>query len=333
MDLELLNGWIPIHIYWQQSQVMVDWCYLGTQRFREPFFEQTLQQLLWQPFNMLFRHQMPIETLAELQDAQPGLPPSGFIFHMSRCGSTLTAQMLAALPKNIVISEADPIDRVLRANLGDIRIAEEQRAIWLRGLIGALGHARNAGERHLFIKFDSWSILDLPVIRRAFPQTPWIFLYRDPVEVMVSHGRQRGSQMVPGVLDPRALGMDLATVQQISLDEYCARVLAAVCEAATRYYESGPAQLVHYRQLPEAIWSTLTEHFDVFFTAEEVERMRMVTQFDVKHAGLAFEQDSTTKQQLATGEIRDLAERFVMPWYDRLGALSNTIGVPYVEKL
>ena len=234
MDLELLNGWIPIHIYWQQSQVMVDWCYLGTQRFREPFFEQTLQQLLWQPFNMLFRHQTPIETLAKLQDAQPGLPPSGFIFHMSRCGSTLTAQMLAALPKNIVISEADPIDRVLRANLGHTRIAEEQRAIWLRGLIGALGQVRNAGERQLFIKFDSWNILDLPVIRRAFPQTPWIFLYRDPVEVMVSHGRQRGSQMLPGVLDPRALGMDLATVQQVSLDEYCARVLAAVCEAATR---------------------------------------------------------------------------------------------------
>ena len=90
---------------------------------------------------------------------------------------------------------------------------------------------------------------------------------------------------------------------------------------------------MHYRQLPEAIWSTLTDHFDVFFTAEEVERMRMVTQFDVKHAGLAFEQDSATKQQLATGEIRDLAERFVMPWYDRLEALSNTIGVPYVEKL
>jgi hypothetical protein len=39
------------------------------------------------------------------------------------------------------------------------------------------------------------------------------------------------------------------------------------------------------------------------------------------------------KQQLATGEIRALAERFVMPWYDRLEALNNTIGVPHAEKL
>jgi hypothetical protein len=289
--------------------------------------------LLWQPFNLLFRHQTPIETLAELQDARPGLAPSGFIFHMSRCGSTLTAQMLAALPQNIVISEADPIDRVLRANLRDTRITEEQRAAWLRGLIGAFGQVRNEGERRLFIKFDSWSLLDLPVIQRAFPETPWIFLYRDPVEVMVSHVRQRGSQMLPGVLDPRALGLDLADIQQISLDEYCARVLAAVCEAGTRYYQPGAARLVHYHQLPDAVWSSIAEHFGICFTEEEVERMRLVAQFDAKHTGLTFEQDTSAKQQLATGEIRALAEQFVRPWYDRLETLSNPIGVPHAEEL
>lgn len=333
MDLKLLNGWIPIRIYRQQSQAMVDWCYLGTQRFREPFFEQTIQQCLWQPFNVLFRHQTPIETLAELQEALPGLPPNGFIFHMSRCGSTLTAQMLASLPQNIVISEADPIDKVLRADLRDNPVTEDQRVTWLRGLVSALGRARNAGERHLFIKFDSWNILDLPLIRRAFPETPWIFLYRDPVEVMVSQIRQRGSQMLPGVLDPHVLGLDLTTARQISLDEYCARVLAAVCEAATRYYKPGAAQLVHYRNLPDAVWSPLDELFGVRYTLDEVERMRTVTKFDAKHTGLTFEQDSAAKQQLATDEIRALAERFVMPWYHQLEALSNTIGVTHAEEL
>ena len=35
---------------------------------------------------------------------------------MSRCGSTLVSQMLAALPQNIVISEAAPIDAVVQLN-------------------------------------------------------------------------------------------------------------------------------------------------------------------------------------------------------------------------
>lgn len=333
MNPQMLEGWIPIRIYWQGSQAMVDWCYLGTRRFSESFFEHTIQQLLWQPFNVLFRHQTPIETLIELQDARPGLPPSGFIFHMSRCGSTLLAQILAALPQNIVISEAPLIDTVLRANLHDPRVTEEQRVTWLRGLIGALGQARNPGERHLFIKFDSWSLFDLPVIRRAFPETPWIFLYRDPVEVMVSQIRNRGSQMVPGVLDPRALGLDPVTARQISLEEYCARVLGAVCEAATRSYQPDAAQLVHYRQLPDAVWSSLAGFFGVCYTTEEVESMRTVTQFDAKNTGLAFEQDSAVKQQLATSEIRALSERFIRPWYDQLEALNNTIGVIHAQQL
>jgi len=332
MDLQLLDGWIPIRIYWQQSQTMVDWCYLGTRRFSEPFFEQTIQQCLWQPFNVLFRHQTPIETLAELQAARPGLAPTGFTFHMSRCGSTLVAQMLAALPQNIVISEAGPIDTVLRANLRDQHATEEQRASWLRGLIGALGQARDTCERHLFVKFDSWSIFDLPLIRRAFPKMPWIFMYRDPVEVMVSQARQRGSQMLPGTLDPGALGLDFATATLMPLDEYCARVLGAICEAATRYYRPGAARLVDYRQLPDAVWSSLAELFGVRYTPEEVESMRGVARFDAKHPGLAFAQDSAARPQIATDEIRALADRWVRPFYDRLEALNDTGGATDAEE-
>lgn len=299
---------------------MVDWCYLGTRRLDEPFFEQTIQQRLWQPFNVLFRHQTPIETLAELQAARPGLEPTGFIFHMSRCGSTLAAQMLTALPQNVVISEAGPIDAVLR----DPRVSADQRASWLRGLIGALGQPRNEGERHLFVKFDSWSIFDLPVVRRAFPQTPWIFMYRDPVEVMVSHVKQRGGQMVPGSLDPCALGLDLAAIRQMSLDEYCARVLATICEAATRYFQPGAARLVHYRELPDALWSSLADFFGVRYTEEEIERLRQAARFDAKNPAQAFTKDSAAKRQLATDEIRRLADQWVRPSYDQLEKLNRT---------
>ena len=40
--------------------------------------------------------------------------PSGFIFHMSRCGSTVISQMLAALAEHVVVSEAGPIDALAR---------------------------------------------------------------------------------------------------------------------------------------------------------------------------------------------------------------------------
>ena len=63
--------------------------------------------------------------------------------------------------------------------------------------------------RDYFVKFDSWNTLDLALIRRAFPDVPWIFLYRDPVEVIVSHMRQRGSQMIPGAFEKLMPDVDL----------------------------------------------------------------------------------------------------------------------------
>ena len=110
-----LDGWVPIQIKWQQPRALVEWCYAGARPLTEPFFDQTIQTLMQQPFNLLFRHQTSIETLAERYEIKPGLKPTGFIFHMSRCGSTLVSQMLAALPRTIVVSEASPVDAILRA--------------------------------------------------------------------------------------------------------------------------------------------------------------------------------------------------------------------------
>lgn len=333
MDLTQLDGWIPIRIYWQDSHPMVDWCFLGTQRFREPFFDETIDKCLRQPFSLLFRHQTPIEVLEDLQHAQPGLPPAGFIFHMSRCGSTLVSQMLAALPQNIVISEADPIDSVLRSNQGHPHITDEQRATWLRGLISAMGRPRNADEQHLFIKFDSWSVLDLPLVRRAFPSTPWVFLYRDPVEVLVSHARSRGQQMLPGVLEPELLGLAADEIDPARLDEYCARVLEKCCRAAVLHHETDSAVAINYHALPEAVWSQVAPLFALSLTGDEVKRMQAVTAYHAKQPKTMFVEDSTTKQQIATPEIRALAEGFVRPWIERLEALNEMERMPHVEKL
>src|SRR5688572_3417330 len=131
-----LANWAPIAINTQKSLAVV-WCRIGRTRFSAPFFEQTIDEALRRPFNVLFQQHTSIDELCSLVDEQPGLQPDGFIFHMSRCGSTLVSQMLAASPANLVISEAAPIDAVLRAHLRDRSISDEQRIDWLRSIISA----------------------------------------------------------------------------------------------------------------------------------------------------------------------------------------------------
>lgn len=321
MDLLLLKDWVPIRCYWQAGQAMVDWCYLGDLRFTEPFFDQTIGISLRRPANMLFRHQTPIEVLGELHATRPGLAPSGLIFHMSRCGSTLIAQTLAALPQQIVLSEAAPIDMVLRSQLRDPSITDEQRSTWVRWLVSAYGQRRSGEEQRYFIKLDSWHTLFLPLLRRIFPDVPWIFVYRDPVEVMVSHQRQRGPQVLPGVIEPQLVGLDLETVTQLSQDEYCAIALARICQAAADHVQHDPGLLLNYRELPGAIWSRLPAHVGVSYSEAEQLRLRQAAQLDAKNPVLPFNDDRALKQQLASASVRELAERWLQPVYQQLEQL------------
>lgn len=317
-----LDGWVPIRLYWQDQTPMIDWCYLNGARFTEPFFGETVQRSLRSPFNLLFRHQTSVEVLLDWQQRRPGLVPAGFIFHVSRCGSTLLAQMLAALPANIVISEAGVIDSIIRANLHHPATSETQRIAWLRAVISALGQPR-LSEQRLFIKFDAWNVIDLALVRRAFPTVPWILLFRDPVEVLVSQMARRGSQMIPGVHDSSLYGMDPITALTVSPEEFCARVLGSVFEAALNHIADG-GRLINYHQLPNVLWEELVNFFGTSFSEGEIEGMRSASRADAKNPSAMFTSDKERKRQSATAKITEMAERWCYPAYERLEAARLT---------
>ena len=314
-----LSGWAPIRFYWRDAQAMMDWCHLGGLGFKDSFFDQTINQALRRPFSLLFRHQTPMEDLCELAARQPGVPPTGFIFHMSRCGSTLVSQMFTALESSVVISEAPPIDQVLRAQTQIGAVDEAVRVRWLRGVISALGQRHTGREQRFFVKFDSWHILQLPLIVRAFPEVPWIFIYRDPVEVMVSHHRQCGAQMMPGVIHPAWLGMETGACP--SLGEFCARVLGNFCTAAAAHHGCGHGRLIHFRELPGAVTGSLLKFFGIECSEEELSLMRHAAQFNAKTPSLTFEDDSAAKLREATDDLRQLAQQWVAGPYEKLEQL------------
>ena len=317
MNLALLEGWVPLRFLVRGRGMVVDWAFLGNERLTDPFFEQTITRCLGHPANVLFRHETPVEVLRDLYQEHRGVEPGGFIFHMSRCGSTLIAQMLAALKRNIVISEARPIDQVLRASMN-----ESQRIDLLRWTIHALAHRNN--EERLFVKFDAWHVLQLPLIIQAFPRTPWVFVYRDPVEVLVSQQRERGVQVIPGAMNPAMFGLDPQEPWITKLDEYAARVLARFCEAAVEHRTCGRSHFIEFGELPDAVSESLLPHFGDGYSSAEIEAMRRAAQFDAKRPGLNFELDSARKQSEATAETRRLAEQFIRPAYEKLEQIRSS---------
>jgi gluconate kinase len=324
VDLETFNpalfdGWMPMRVLWPQRRARVEWCYAGDVRPIDPFFDQTVEECLRRPFNLLFRRQTPIEMLGRLHEARPGLEPTAFIFHMSRCGSTLISQMLAALPQNIVISESGPIYSVLEAWRTDAGVTDDTRLEWLRWIVSALGRRQTGDEEHYFIKFDAWNTVDLPLIQRAFPLVPWIFVYRDPVEVLVSHLNRRGARMFPGVVEPQMLNLTADSAMQMPPERYDAVVLQAICRAALEN-QTGRCRFINYRQLPSAFFSSVLDFFRVNYTSTELERMRHAAQFHAKYPSMNFVDDTEAKRLQATDAVRRAADELLSPLYEQLEA-------------
>jgi hypothetical protein len=315
--------WLPIQVSAANGELFVDWAYFGPAPLRQSFFEDSIRQALRQPFNRLFLYRTSLgDFMADFQSRtrEASLAPDGFIFHMSRCGSTLVSQMLAALPDNIAISEAAPIDAIVRLNQRWPSPPTAGHAQLLSAMVAAFGRRRSGAERRFFIKLDSWHALALPLFRQAFPHVPWVFLYRDPVEVMVSQSRQPGMQMVPGILPPSVYGFNDAG--NIPGDEYSAKVLGKVCEAAADNQALGGGLPINYRDLPVAFWSKIMPHFGISVGAEDRERMQQAARYDAKAPQFEFANDCDNKQREASTNLRALAETYVGPAYPRLEELA-----------
>ena len=314
------DGWLPVRASWQDGELYAHWAYFGARRLREPFFEGDVHRCFAEPFNRLFRYVMAVDKLSAWLAARPHLKPSGFIFHMSRCGSTLVSQMLAALDANIVVSEASPIDTVVQARHWRPDLDIERQSRWLAAMIGALGQKRCGDERRYFIKLDSWHTLALPLFRRAFPDVPWIFLYRDPIEVMVSQLRMPGRQMVPEAPGPSFYGIERAYGPGTA-EEYYAQVLAKICEAVVPQHRDGGGLLVNYRQLPDALFTAILPHFGVAYGDADCAVMAAAARFDAKAPGFEFASDGKAKQQAVSPAARAATERWLNGIYDRLETL------------
>ena len=262
-------GWIPVKVQYPAA----DWIYTGPHRFTEPFFGDSMRVCLRDPFAALFR------ATAPLPPADPDACPAGLIFHMSRCGSTLVSQMLAAMRGAHVLCEVPAIDEVVQAPL-----PVEVKIEALRRLVGALTCGTNC-----FIKLDAWHIHSLPLIRAAFPDSPWIFVCRDPVEVLVSHLRMPGSQMIPGDTADAAAGL--------TRTQWCAQVIGNFLRRALEFRSRSGGLFVEYRDLPGAVTGPIAKHFGLRLTAEDAQGMLAAARRDAKNPSVSFQSDTRRKQE------------------------------------
>ena len=320
---EDLTGWCPARLFLKEGEWRVDWRYLGDLRFNtRSFFDHVIDTALFHPFAAAFWRDTPLDAMVEWAERIPRIPVRGVIHHMSRCGSTLVNRMLGTCPANIALSEPSPLDIILRAPWPDkdrLRIA--------RAWVAACAHPR-FGERFVFVKADCWHFRFVPFLQEAFPEAKWIFLYREPVEVIVSHAVEPSPWTTRGLMDPALLDLTPAEAFGMTREDYLGKSLGIILEWAIRNARDPAGLLVNYSELPEAFFSRILPHLGVEFSAEEIAAMEAASLHNAKEPSLRFEPDTQRKRQEAKPWMREVAARWIDPHYRTLEEMRRTVERP-----
>ena len=315
-----LARWTPVRLDFSGRVPAVEWADLSAERFVEPFFDETVARWASGP------HARPLvrtglEALVAL-DREPTLEPAGMIFHLSRCGSTLVSRLLGTLPGVVVLAEPTPLNALL--GLDPDRVEEAALARLVRLLVRALGRCRHGDERRLVLKCSSWNIRRRAVLASAFPDTPWIWVQRDPARVLASllaeppgwlglQAESSGAAWLFG-LDPAGLNR----VPAMTRAEFAARALGAMLEAAA----ADPARRLCVDQvdLPAAVWERVAPHLGLTAGPAAIERMAQESRFYAKDPAPRLFAGDAPERRLITDAIRVAAQRFAEPGYRLLAS-------------
>jgi len=320
MQIADLARWTPIRFDLSGRIPTVDWADLSTERFAEPFFDQTLARWASGPrAKPLVR--TGLDALLAL-DSEPSLGPAGMIFHLSRCGSTLVSRLLGTLPGVVVIAEPSPLNALL--GLDPDRVDGATLVRLVRLLVRALGRRRHGDERHLVLKCTSWNIRRREILAAAFPDTPWVWVQRDPAQVLSSLmasppgwlGRREAHPQIA-----RRFGLDPVAVSAGGRVEFTARALGAMLWSAAT--DPGGRLCVDYDELPAAVWQRVAPHFAIETDAAAIERMTEQSRFYSKDAEPRVFSGDTPGSRPMTDAIREAAVRFAEPGYRALASYAG----------
>lgn len=267
------------------------------------------------------------------------MKPKGFVFHESRCGSTLVANSLAAFTpgKTRVYSESSPPIRAMKA-CDNARCDEAKHIKLIRDVLYLMGRSSNMNETNLFFKFQSIGTKRISTLRKAFPDTPWIFVYRDPVQVMMSHAKNydpgkylrancnRTFKMQPSDTKKVIHKITGDVSYQVSSIEFCAAHLATLCQYAFREHKSsGTGRMIDYSTLPDILIDEIIPNYFLSpastFGEKEIQNIREVNGVYSKGFGRAekkWESDSEQKNKMAHPDIKAAAAKFLQPSFDAI---------------
>lgn len=309
--IKLAGHWLPYR-YHAKSRT-IHWC-LPAGHATEPFQDETISR--YRQTVLLNQFITPKTSLASLDiqaQAVQTITPAGFIFHLSRCGSTLISGCLSELDTSCVFSESPVLTEILL----DPTLTETSQKHYLQQLVD-LQASVFPTRPDVVIKWNAWDIFRWALIRAIYPRVPVIFLVRNPVEILASHQRSAGRHM-SGDSVLAAHYPELAPpVKDENILDFRVRVLAALLAAMEKHCHEISVKIVDYVQLDLNKIYALCNYFAVAPSSEARLSVARRMNVNAKSLGQSFSGDSEQKRQQFSASDKTLIESRLLHLYKQM---------------
>lgn len=302
-----MKSWVPYKLINTDGRQQCSWLNTFGKQFTEPFFEETILKCLG--LNSHYTGIKSVSNLTMIEEWATNLDavdPFAFIFHISRCGSTLVSQLLATSGENIVLSEVPFFDDILRLPFKDNGFNEAATSALLAASLKYYGQKRTRQEKRLFIKTDSWHLFFYQQLRQLYPSVPFILMYRSPDEVFRSHLKMPGIQAVPGLIEPQLFGLkphEIIYDREIYLVKVLECYLSKCLEIAAIDQR---CLLVNYNEGPIPIIQKIADFTNTRLTGQELSEMTERCRYHSKKPGESFHEEINTNIPAALNKAMKL---------------------------
>ena len=317
--------WLPVDFMFSSQMVSVLWIDFGDQYLTEPFFQWTVKRLRRMRPPALERV-TDLSTFLAIASQAPATTPAGIIFHVSRCGSTLVANALRTAERILIISEAGPFGRffgprTFKDSPFPVEGWDDARRMFLDSLIRLYARRAAKADSRIVLKCHAASMLWISVVRRVWPDVPFLIIIRDPVEVMMSNllgpsGWMRSRYI--SLARQTVFGWSGIDVQNMPAEEYCARGVGRFCDAARRQIDE-KCRVIDYSHLDRSSISKIADFFSISLPLDSEEfRQAMEVYAKDRNQTRLHQDDRARKQREASDLVKQAAQRWAQEPYDRL---------------
>jgi hypothetical protein len=299
----------------EDGSLRFTWVDFADLSMEESFFDNAVQQLSGSPITA-DRFVSGTKFLHLVSGTSRQNEPNGMIFHLTRTGSTLVHHLLNCCQSVHGLSEPTIFEQAIFVSRD---WNAEERSRLLRDIMACYTLNRKSDRHHFVLKLGN--ALDAEPLQSAFPRVPWIFIYRDPSEIIVSLlnkasgflEKWRASRSDASIL----LGLPHLNDPDMSTEEFLARVLGHMCESVLKAADSssdGQCLAIPYSRLPHATWESIAPHFGIPLSNQDKLIMRSRSIISAKdRSDVIFKQDFLMKRDQITDIISKAVAKYADP--------------------